>query len=253
MASAITGINRSITGILESAGPKTFFVQRYFSGGLDISDGSDELSPWRRMPWITVEEAELIRQLPAVRDVNIGEYTDGPVSFEGVELKSVAHRGDEPELDPGQRRRHPGRAATSPRGVRGRRAGRDHQRQAGRVALSRARSDRQDDQDLRPAVPGHRRCTPRPPRSSATPTSPRLAIPHTTFTKVADYERGLDGDRGACPPRRPTRAGGAGPGDRRAPHQARPQAGAAEQLRHRDPGPGARHLQQDHRRLLRRR
>ncbi|HEY9014429.1 MAG TPA: ABC transporter permease, partial [Gemmatimonadales bacterium] len=85
MASAITGINRSITGILESAGPKTFFVHRYFSGGLEVSDGSDELSPWRRMPWITVEEAELIRRLPTVRDVNIGEYTNGPVSFEGVD------------------------------------------------------------------------------------------------------------------------------------------------------------------------
>jgi putative ABC transport system permease protein len=45
MASAITGINRSITGILESAGPKTFFVYRYFSGGLEVSDGSDEMSP----------------------------------------------------------------------------------------------------------------------------------------------------------------------------------------------------------------
>jgi putative ABC transport system permease protein len=96
MASAITGINRSITGILESAGPKTFFVQRYFSGGLDISDGSDELSPWRRMPALTVEEAELIRSLPLVHDVNIGEYTNGPVSFEGVELKSVAVAGMSP-------------------------------------------------------------------------------------------------------------------------------------------------------------
>ena len=57
MGSAITGINRSITSILESAGPKTFFVMRYFSQGLEISDGSDELSPWRRMPEITVEEA----------------------------------------------------------------------------------------------------------------------------------------------------------------------------------------------------
>ena len=45
MGSAITGIDRSITAILESAGPKTFFVQRYFAGGLDVSDGSDELSP----------------------------------------------------------------------------------------------------------------------------------------------------------------------------------------------------------------
>ena len=34
MASAITGINRSITTMLESAGPKTFFVQRFFQGGL---------------------------------------------------------------------------------------------------------------------------------------------------------------------------------------------------------------------------
>jgi putative ABC transport system permease protein len=96
MASAITGINQSITGILESAGPKTFFVQRYFSGGLDVSDGSDEMSPWRRMPWITVEEAELIRNLPTVRDVNIGEYTNGPVSYEGVNLKSVAIAGMSP-------------------------------------------------------------------------------------------------------------------------------------------------------------
>ncbi|MGI8817868.1 MAG: ABC transporter permease, partial [Gemmatimonadales bacterium] len=96
MAAAITGINRSITGILESAGPKTFFVYRYFSGGLDVSDGSDEMSPWRRMPPLTVQEAELIRSLPAVRDVNIGEYTSGAVSFEGVELKSVELAGMSP-------------------------------------------------------------------------------------------------------------------------------------------------------------
>ncbi|HEX7335572.1 MAG TPA: ABC transporter permease [Gemmatimonadales bacterium] len=96
MASAITGINRSITGILESAGPKTFFVYRYFSGGLEVSDGSDEMSPWRRNPPLTVEDAELIRRLPAVRDVNIGEYTTAPVSFEGVELKSVDVAGMSP-------------------------------------------------------------------------------------------------------------------------------------------------------------
>jgi putative ABC transport system permease protein len=96
MAAAITGINQSVTNILESAGPKTFFVQRYWSGGIDVSDGSDEMSPWRRMPWITVEEAELIRALPLVRDVNIGEYTEGPVSFDGVELKSVAMAGMSP-------------------------------------------------------------------------------------------------------------------------------------------------------------
>ena len=93
MAAAITGINRSITGILESAGPKTFYVVRYFSGGLEISDGSEELSPWRKMPEITVAEADLIRRLPAVRDVNIGEYTEGPVSYEGTDLSSVRLAG----------------------------------------------------------------------------------------------------------------------------------------------------------------
>jgi putative ABC transport system permease protein len=93
MGSAITGINRSITDILESAGPKTFVVTRYWSGGLEISDGSDELSPWRRMPEITVEEAELIRQLPAVRDVNVGEYTEGPVSARDVDLTDVKIAG----------------------------------------------------------------------------------------------------------------------------------------------------------------
>ncbi len=93
MASAITGINRSITSILESAGPKTFYVVRYFSGGLEISDGSDELSPWRRMPEITVEEAEMIRQLPAVRDVNLSESTEGPVGYGGVNLTEVKIAG----------------------------------------------------------------------------------------------------------------------------------------------------------------
>ena len=93
MAAAITGINRSITGILESAGPKTFYVVRYFSDGLQISDGSDELSPWRRMPEISVEEAELIRGLPSVREVNIGEYTEGPVVYEGTNLSDVRIAG----------------------------------------------------------------------------------------------------------------------------------------------------------------
>jgi putative ABC transport system permease protein len=93
MASAITGVNRSITGMLESAGPKTFFVYRFFQGGINISDGSDELSPWRRNPWLTVADAELIRTLPSVRDVSVSEGTNGPVSYEGNDLKSVQIAG----------------------------------------------------------------------------------------------------------------------------------------------------------------
>lgn len=93
MASAITGINHSVTAMLESAGPKTFFVYRFFQGGLNISDGSDELSPWRKNPWLAVEDAEMVRHLPTVQDVTVAEYTNGPVSYEDVSLKGVQIAG----------------------------------------------------------------------------------------------------------------------------------------------------------------
>jgi putative ABC transport system permease protein len=93
MGAAITGINRSVSGMLQAAGPKTFFVFRFFQGGINVSDGSEETQPWMRNPWITVEEADLIRRLPTVRDVNIGEYTQGPVSYGTVSLKGVAMAG----------------------------------------------------------------------------------------------------------------------------------------------------------------
>ena len=83
IGSAITGINRSATAIIENLGPKTFFVYRYWSGGLNISDGSDELSPWRKNPWLTPEDAELIAALPSVSGVNVGEYSGGPVAYGG--------------------------------------------------------------------------------------------------------------------------------------------------------------------------
>ena len=88
MAAMITGINRSVVQEIESLGPRTFFVQRFFQGGLTISDGSDELSPWRRNPWITVNEAEMIRRLPMVRDVTWREDTSGPVTYKDVTIAS---------------------------------------------------------------------------------------------------------------------------------------------------------------------
>ncbi len=93
MASAITGINRALEKELESAGPRTFFVQRFFQGGLNISDGSDELSPWRKNPWITVKESEMIRQLPAIQEVSIDEGTRGSVKYGDIELPSVGIGG----------------------------------------------------------------------------------------------------------------------------------------------------------------
>jgi putative ABC transport system permease protein len=189
MASAITGINRSITNILESAGPKTFFVHRYFSGGLDVSDGSDELSPWRRMPWLTVKEAELIRGLPAVRNVNIGEYTDGPVSFEGVELKSVAIAGMSPtwnQVNGGDILA--GRNFTNIEYAAGARVVVINDK------LAESLFPRRDPIGRRIKIFGqpfeviglHAEAA----SLFSNADQPRLAIPHTTFTKVADYWKG---------------------------------------------------------------
>jgi putative ABC transport system permease protein len=189
MASAITGINRSITNILESAGPKTFFVQRYFSGGLDVSDGSDELSPWRRMPWITVEEAELIRELPSVRDVNIGEYSNGPVSFEGVDLKSVNIAGMSPSwnlVNGGDILA--GRNFTAMEYAAGARVVIINDK------LAESLFPRRDAVGKRIKIFGqpfeviglHAEAA----SLFSNADEPRLAIPHTTFTKVAEYWKG---------------------------------------------------------------
>jgi putative ABC transport system permease protein len=189
MASAITGINLSITRILESAGPRTFFVYRYFSGGLEVSDGSDEMSPWRHMPELTVQEAELIRGLPAVRDVNIGEYTSGPVRFEGVELKSVDMAGMSPtwnQVNGGDILA--GRNFTPMEYAAGARVVVINDKLAeslfpGRDAVGkRIKIFGQPFQ----VVGLHAEAS----SLFSNADEPRLAIPHTTFTKVTDYEKG---------------------------------------------------------------
>ena len=96
MASAIKGVSESVVEQIESGGPKTFYVFRYWQGGIQISDGSDELSPWRRNPWLTVEEADLIRQQSLIRDVTVSESTGGAVSSEHANLPSVSIAGFSP-------------------------------------------------------------------------------------------------------------------------------------------------------------
>jgi len=189
MGSAITGINRSITSILEAAGPKTFFVQRYFSGGLEVSDGSDELSPWRRMPWLTVEEAQLIRSLPTVREINIGEYSQGPVSFEGVELKSVDMAGMTPTWN----------LVNGGDILSGRNFTNMEYAAGARVViindkLAESLFPRRDPIGKRIKLFGepfeviglHAEAA----SLFSNADEPRLAIPHTTFTKVAEYQKG---------------------------------------------------------------
>jgi putative ABC transport system permease protein len=189
MASAITGINRSITAILESAGPKTFFVFRYFSGGLEVSDGSDEMSPWRRMPELTMDEAELIRQLPAVREVNVEESAEGPVGYEGVNLSGVHIAGLSPtwiQVNGGDI-------------LAGRNFTQLEYAASARVAVINDKLAESLFPGLDPigkkikvygqpfeVIGLHAEAA----SLFSDASDPRLAIPHTTFAKVADYERG---------------------------------------------------------------
>ncbi|HEX5576092.1 MAG TPA: ABC transporter permease, partial [Gemmatimonadales bacterium] len=152
-------------------------------------DGSDELSPWRRMPWLTVDEAEVIRKLPAVRDVNIGEYTNGAVSFESAELKSVAMAGMSPSWN----------LVNGGNILAGRNFTEMEYAAGARVViindkLAESLFPRRDPIGKRIKIFGqpfeviglHAEAA----SLFSNADEPRLAIPHTTFTKVTDYQKG---------------------------------------------------------------
>jgi len=64
IAALISGINQSVSNIFESIAPRTFLVWRFFQAGVNVSDGSDESSPWRRNPELTGLEATGSRCCP---------------------------------------------------------------------------------------------------------------------------------------------------------------------------------------------
>ncbi len=66
MAGTITGINQSVAESFSQASPKTFYVFRFFQGGVTVDDGSEESQPWRRNPPLSPEETEVIRNLPSI-------------------------------------------------------------------------------------------------------------------------------------------------------------------------------------------
>ncbi len=93
IAALITGINRNVASLFEESGTRTFFVTRFFQGGIVISDGSDEMSPWRRRPHLNVQEAEEVRGLASVAYVDVEENWSAPAEFSGQRLESVRIQG----------------------------------------------------------------------------------------------------------------------------------------------------------------
>ncbi len=189
MAAMVTGIRQSVTEQFESLGPKTFFVQRYFQGGLNISDGSDELSPWRRNPWLSPQEAEMIRQLPAIREVTWREGTSGPTSYQEIKLNGVSVTGYSPSWV----------LVTGGTVTEGRNFTPIEFAASNNVAVINDKLAEQLFPDLDPIgkrikvfgqyfdVVG---LYVEPASLFGDGGSPQIMIPHTTFTKVADYFKG---------------------------------------------------------------
>ena len=96
MASMISGIQGEVSGIVQRAGPNSFVVMRYFRDGIQISDGSDEMSPWRRRPRMSRHEAELLRELPGVEAVNVREGGISRVTYRDRDLGESFVQGMDP-------------------------------------------------------------------------------------------------------------------------------------------------------------
>src|SRR5438445_7085919 len=57
----------------EQSGPRTFWVERHFQGGVSVCDDTDENCPWRRNPAMKVGDARLIREVSSVAFVAVDE------------------------------------------------------------------------------------------------------------------------------------------------------------------------------------
>ena len=156
---------------------------------MNISDGSDELSPWRRNPWLTVAEADMVRDLPGIRDVTVQEGTSGPVSYGSTKLSEVDIAGFSPSWV----------LVTGGQIQAGRNFTQMEYASSARVAVINDKVAESLFPGLDPigktikifglpfTVVGLH-------VAAATlfgnEASPRLAIPHSTFEKVADYWKG---------------------------------------------------------------
>ena len=93
IAAMISGINKSVSNLFQSLAPQTFLVWRFFQAGVNVSDGSEEASPWRRNPTISEIEADRIALLPSVRYVTRRDESSAAVEFGDLRLESVQVSG----------------------------------------------------------------------------------------------------------------------------------------------------------------
>src|SRR5512142_2840447 len=87
----ISGFDKGLTDMLESLGPKTFYVGRFWGGAQ--SEDPDDPNPWRRRPPLTVGEADRLEQLPSINFVVGEEDAAADMEYEAKRVTAVSIQG----------------------------------------------------------------------------------------------------------------------------------------------------------------
>ncbi len=88
----ISGFNKGVADILERSGPKTFWVGRFFQGGVNTCEGDDSC-PWRHNPPLSLGDARAVERVPSVSWVAVEEGGQADVTFGGKTQHSVRING----------------------------------------------------------------------------------------------------------------------------------------------------------------
>jgi putative ABC transport system permease protein len=89
ISAAIHGINQSVASDFESAGPTTFFLQRY-PIVFENCDGSDDTCKWRSNPPLTFTELAALQKLDDVAQAGAEQGWNAPARYRDVTLPSVS-------------------------------------------------------------------------------------------------------------------------------------------------------------------
>ncbi|MHB1096246.1 MAG: ABC transporter permease [Gemmatimonadaceae bacterium] len=88
ISSMVHGINQSVAKQFESAGPTTFFVQRY-PIVFEACDDSGDTCKWRSNPSLTFAEADALMRVETVGEVMIRQGWGASAKYRDRELSSV--------------------------------------------------------------------------------------------------------------------------------------------------------------------
>jgi putative ABC transport system permease protein len=89
ISAAIHGINQSVAADFESAGPTTFFLQRY-PITFEACDGSDDTCKWRSNPPLTFAELAALQRLESVSQAGAEQEWSAAVRYRDRVLSSTA-------------------------------------------------------------------------------------------------------------------------------------------------------------------